>query len=262
MDSNLSHQTLFRIVPLFYFMVAVMFGWHFVFRSPLPTFPEIITNVTLTFGLVPPYTGQLVWGSWAIGVEVLFYVMFPVLLLVISGLRASLLFLVLATVASLSILNILHGQYLASVPRPRWDPSYFAFGSHALFFAFGITAFYLRTRVDSSLSICRLTRLLGLVLLAGLLFGQLATSLRPYGRLDLVAWGTAFGDCSVSRKASSQALPWRIGQWNTWGKEATAFILCIRLCWFLPKGTLKDFAVRLCHCWAPRQQLLPSSLRQ
>lgn len=183
----------FRIAPLFYFMVLVMIGWAYFFRSPRPDLPEILTNLTFTFGLVPPYTGGLVWGSWAIGVEVLFYVMFPVLLLVISGLRASLLFLVLATVACLSILNILHGQYLATVPRPRWDPSYFAFGSNALFFAFGITAFYLRTRVESSLSICRLTRLLGLVLLAGLLFGQLATWLRPYGRLDLVAWGTAFG---------------------------------------------------------------------
>jgi peptidoglycan/LPS O-acetylase OafA/YrhL len=182
----------FRIAPLFYFMVAVMIGWALFFRSPLPSLAELLTNVTFTFGLVPPYTGGLVWGSWAIGVEVLFYAIFPVLLVISSSLRASFWLLTLTGLASFSIGSMLHEQYLSATPQPPWDPSYFAFGSNSLFFAFGIWAFYLRARMDSSTNLLRVARLLAVILLLGLLFGDLASYLRPYGRLDLAAWGVCF----------------------------------------------------------------------
>lgn len=142
---------------------------------------------------MPPYTGGLVWGSWAIGVETLFYAIFPVLLVVVCGFRSSMVLLALAILASFSIGSLLHEQYLASTPKPRWDPSYFAFGPNALFFAFGICAFHLQTHLKSSEGLLRAARLMAVVLLAGIFFANFASFLRPYGRLDLVAWGTAFG---------------------------------------------------------------------
>ena len=182
----------FRIAPLFYFICFVMILWRYFSRSPLPDVPEILANVTFTFGLVPPYTGGLVWAGWAIGAEVLFYALFPVLLMLVTNLRSSSIFLALAILASFALRSILNHQFLSSTPAPRYDPSYFFFGSNGLFFAFGIWAFYLRDHIKQSESLLRIARLWALALLAGLLFFNLASGIQIYARVDLVAWGLAF----------------------------------------------------------------------
>lgn len=52
----------FRIAPLFYFMILLSVSWRYASRVP-PAMPELLTNITFTFGLVPPYTGGLVMGG-------------------------------------------------------------------------------------------------------------------------------------------------------------------------------------------------------
>ena len=69
----------FRIAPLFYFMIAVsmvrdvlVFGvWH----SPL----EIALSLGFVFNLVPTMQEGFVWAGWTIGVEMLFYAVFPLI---------------------------------------------------------------------------------------------------------------------------------------------------------------------------------------
>lgn len=182
----------FRIAPLFYFIGFVMILWRYFSHSPFPDVPEILANVTFTFGLMPPYTGGLVWASWAIGAEVLFYAIFPVLLMLVTNLRSSSIFLAFAILTSFALRSILHHQFLSSTPAPRYDPSYFFFGSNGLFFAFGIWAFYLRDHIKQSESLLRIARLSALALLAGLLFFNLASCIQIYARVDLLAWGLAF----------------------------------------------------------------------
>ena len=70
-------RRVFRIAPLFYAMIVVSmlrdqwcFGWHASLTS-------LAANMTFLFNLLPGHQEGIVWASWTIGVEMLFYVLFP-----------------------------------------------------------------------------------------------------------------------------------------------------------------------------------------
>lgn len=69
----------FRIAPLFYFLLAatlVRDAW--VFNASHSTF-DIATSLGFVFNLVPTRQEGIVWASWTIGVEMLFYAVFPLI---------------------------------------------------------------------------------------------------------------------------------------------------------------------------------------
>jgi peptidoglycan/LPS O-acetylase OafA/YrhL len=82
-----SHQTrnfylrrVFRIVPLFYFLLMVTllrdrYVWH-----TIHSVKEILLSASMLFNLVPGHSTGIVWASWTIGVEILFYMMFPLVM--------------------------------------------------------------------------------------------------------------------------------------------------------------------------------------
>lgn len=69
----------FRIAPLFYFLIAatylrdiLVFGvWH----GP----GEVLASVLFVFNLIPMGQEGFVWASWTIGIEIVFYAVFPLL---------------------------------------------------------------------------------------------------------------------------------------------------------------------------------------
>ena len=69
----------FRIAPLFYFLIVatlVRDAWAFgVAHSPV----EIAASAAFVFNLIPTWQEGFVWVSWTIGVEMLFYAVFPLL---------------------------------------------------------------------------------------------------------------------------------------------------------------------------------------
>jgi len=69
----------FRIAPLFYFLVVatlVRDVWVFHARhSPR----EILESVLFVFNLIPAHQTGFVWASWTIGVEMVFYALFPLI---------------------------------------------------------------------------------------------------------------------------------------------------------------------------------------
>ncbi|HEX3060186.1 MAG TPA: acyltransferase family protein, partial [Usitatibacter sp.] len=65
----------FRIAPLFYVLVA----WA-IYRGGRPDWATLAANLTFTFNLVPGMHLSLVWAGWSVGVEMLFYLVFPFLL--------------------------------------------------------------------------------------------------------------------------------------------------------------------------------------
>lgn len=74
----------FRIAPLFYSMLVFYYLWHayyHTFHSP----SEVIENLTFIFNLVPGRQVGYVPASWTIGVEMLFYILFPVLIRYAAG---------------------------------------------------------------------------------------------------------------------------------------------------------------------------------
>jgi peptidoglycan/LPS O-acetylase OafA/YrhL len=71
---------LFRIAPLFYFMIAVMVCFYWVEFGYRPSSKTIAVNISFIFNMVPHYQDGIVWASWTIGVEMIYYVMFPLIL--------------------------------------------------------------------------------------------------------------------------------------------------------------------------------------
>ena len=75
----------FRIAPLFYFVMIVTYAIHIrafgVWHSPR----EVLLSLTFLFNLVPGAEQGYVWASWTIGVEMLFYIVFPYLYFRQSG---------------------------------------------------------------------------------------------------------------------------------------------------------------------------------
>lgn len=69
----------FRIAPLFYFMLTVTIlrdKWIYgIGHSP----KQILASVFFVFNLWPGQQDGIVWASWTVGVEMLFYLIFPLL---------------------------------------------------------------------------------------------------------------------------------------------------------------------------------------
>lgn len=131
----------FRIAPLFYCILFFELARQAVQGGIQADIHGILLNLSFTFGFVP-FSG-FVWGGWSVGVEMIFYALFPVLILTIRTPRAALVLLATSIIISYSLRAALHAQHLSMVPRPRWDWSYFAFASNICFFAMGLYAYRL-----------------------------------------------------------------------------------------------------------------------
>lgn len=178
----------FRIAPLFYFMIALEIVRQITFAGRvISDFNQILLNVTFTFGFVP--YESLVWAGWSVGAEMIFYAIFPVLLLTIRTHRSALVLLVISTVISYLIRSALHAQYLASIPQPRWDWSYLAFASNMGFFAMGIYAYQLSRLCKGSILASRIIPLFAVIIIGGLMFFDAGKYFHGDGRWDLVIWG-------------------------------------------------------------------------
>lgn len=69
----------FRIAPLFYiWIVLTIIRDHLIFHAAHPWW-EITASGLFIFNFVPLHQEGFVWASWTIGVEMLFYVVFPFL---------------------------------------------------------------------------------------------------------------------------------------------------------------------------------------
>ena len=85
-------KRVFRIFPLFYVVVttALLLGWLGTRARGAPySFPayEAVLNYTLTFGFIDP-SAYLSTGAWSIGNELVFYVLFPAIVLATRRMRA------------------------------------------------------------------------------------------------------------------------------------------------------------------------------
>ncbi len=140
-----------RIVPLFYVWVllswvrdAFVLGAH---HSP----GRVGLNLVFLYNLVPGYETSFVWAGWTLGVEMLFYAMFPWLFRHVTTVPRALLFVV----ASLG-LSAVHQRIGATLPMDEaLRASYLHFSIFHMLpvFAFGVLAWHVHQRYIAGRSV-------------------------------------------------------------------------------------------------------------
>lgn len=150
-SGGLSHfyiRRVFRILPLFY---ALLIFWLFVrefYFNAETSFTLMVMNYLCVFGLIPGQHEGIVWASWSIGVEMLFYMVFPILLVASRTLLSSLL-VFLATLA----ISVASQDFLGSFKDKAPSFAYMAISTQIVFFGAGLFAYRLGEFFAAKISI-------------------------------------------------------------------------------------------------------------
>ena len=83
-------RRMFRIAPLFYFMLVVWIALDWLVWHKIHPWRTVFLDASFLFGLVPGEHESIVRAGWSIGIEMLFYLMFPVVALLIPNVRVAL----------------------------------------------------------------------------------------------------------------------------------------------------------------------------
>lgn len=170
--ANYAIRRVMRIYPLY----LVMFAYFLRHDASIVTVGQVLLNASLLFALVPTLAHGLVWASWSISVEVLFYCAFPLILRAAPRARTLLAVAVAAHVASLLLVPF-------TLPAFSGSPWYegIAWHQYIPFFALGLAAFRLQAPLAARGR--RSTRELVAVMVGSTLLGAAILNLpgRPLG---------------------------------------------------------------------------------
>jgi peptidoglycan/LPS O-acetylase OafA/YrhL len=79
----------FRIAPLFYLLLIIVVRDSLIIQKAVPSWQDILVNFTFTFNLVPQYSMSLFSDGWTVGVEMLFYIVLPLVFIRVNNIRRS-----------------------------------------------------------------------------------------------------------------------------------------------------------------------------
>jgi peptidoglycan/LPS O-acetylase OafA/YrhL len=178
----------FRIAPLFYaVMIIWMFASWFVWNGTY-SLQKILLNMSFLFGLIPGQHQSIVMAGWTIGIEMLFYIVFPVIIVIVSNLRIALISFAIACILSNTIYNTVLAAGLGSY-------AYENLGTHLPFFMGGVLTF----RIWKAMDLMRLTSLGWSLLLVSIVLAlmlvnsdQLISLINRFG-LQRGVWAIVFG---------------------------------------------------------------------
>ena len=138
----------FRIAPLYYSLLTVVFIWQNKFISIKETvnaivppawsgavlvldrpdfqslsFWNLFSHYSFSFGFIPKFVNSNMLPDWSIGLEMQFYLLFPILVLIIArfGSTATTFFVFLTTIATAKFVGLYdHAGLIARFPQPSF----------------------------------------------------------------------------------------------------------------------------------------------
>ena len=96
---NFYIKRFFKIAPIFYVALILQILIGYFLNGEKYSITSIILSISLMFGLLPTNQELIVWASWAVGIEWIFYLLFPMFVVVVKNKWA----LVIATISSFII---------------------------------------------------------------------------------------------------------------------------------------------------------------
>jgi peptidoglycan/LPS O-acetylase OafA/YrhL len=142
-------RRLFRVAPLFYFMLVVWIINSILTSHTYPSLTTILLNITFTYNFSPKDFDSLVWAGWTVGVEMLFYSLLPLISSKVNTLNKSVMFAICTIIASkifTSIFNhYIKGEVVFAKGADRYH--YMNFMHQLPVFAIGIVCYFLYRKV-------------------------------------------------------------------------------------------------------------------
>jgi len=176
-----------RIAPLFYAMMVYYFAFLWIVTGRPVSLTAVAASATFTFNLMPQHVTGFVFASWSIGVEMLFYAVFPVLVLLVTNIwRAA------AAFALAVLINpVWHDAFVGATGALQQFGT-FSLVAHLHYFAAGILAYFVWREIRWNAVLHRsfagmaMLGLLALVFVSPQLHGLIG---RP---LTTAVWAVAF----------------------------------------------------------------------
>lgn len=200
-----------RIAPLFYVMMTYYVTYLWVAHGAVVSIRSFITSATFTFNLVPQEVTGFVYASWSIGVEMVFYAVFPLALLVIRGLKGA------TVVFALAVgISSLWREAFAGTVGALGNFGNFSFIAHAHYFAAGILAYFVWCKVEWTSAKRKAATVGSIFFLIGI--GVWSARLHTIGgpALILAAWALGFATLvlglSFQRAGKGLRLVSRLGE--------------------------------------------------
>jgi len=133
-------RRLFRIVPLFYvWMVISLIRDEYLYHTQ-HSLVDVLLSASFVFNLIPGKEAGIVWASWTLGVEMLFYLAFPLVFRLITDYRRALAFFLLTIVVAGAFQHLLGYLHLSEEELRRYY--HFSFLHQLPVFAAGVLTFY------------------------------------------------------------------------------------------------------------------------
>jgi peptidoglycan/LPS O-acetylase OafA/YrhL len=136
-------RRVFRIVPLYYVWLTVMafteWGWGTWHHKTLLLF------TTFSYNFVPSCQEGLVWASWTLGVEMVFYLFFPLLFSIVKTATRAWLFVIFSLF--ISALHFKCVQWSGLPPGTQEKVTKFSIFHQLPVFAVGMLAYFLYKRL-------------------------------------------------------------------------------------------------------------------
>lgn len=133
----------FRIAPLFYFLIVVTLLRDYWAFEVVHSAGEVAASVLFVFNLIPTMQESFVWAGWTIGVEMVFYAVFPLIYSRVRSVWASIAF-VFACLLGWVVIQLMLDYSTMPVAWKQSILQWFSF-RHFPIFAMGAVAYFLFT---------------------------------------------------------------------------------------------------------------------